>query len=237
MRKSLGRHEIATIQTTTIDKDVGLLRLTTLLAHSSGEWISSEWPVCAIADIASAQRIGAALTYARRYALFTLVGIAGEDDVDAPNLNATSGPADEEPPRSGHRSQSVGHSGIAARSHGGANVPIHSGSCALTSDESIILRDRLLSQLGAIDSSDEAAIWAHKNLSAKNRLTAEDARIVEEKFRTKLSAIGDWNVDKPSIASALCNVMPISPSTTEAEDIRERSNRLVNRLAMGRSAY
>src|SRR6516164_7166410 len=87
IRKSLGQHEIATIQTTAIDKETGLLRLTTVLAHSSGEWISSEWPVCPIADIASAQRMGAALTYARRYALFTLVGIAGEDDLDAPDLN------------------------------------------------------------------------------------------------------------------------------------------------------
>src|SRR6267143_4824577 len=95
VRKGLGRHEIATIQTTTIDKDAGLLRLTTVLAHSSGEWISSEWPVCAIADIASAQRMGAALTYARRYALFTLVGIAGEDDLDAPDLGAA--PAAELP--------------------------------------------------------------------------------------------------------------------------------------------
>ena len=81
VRKSLGRHEIATIQTTAIDKDAGLLRLTTVLAHSSGEWISSEWPVCQISDMASAQRMGAALTYARRYALFTLVGIAGEDEI------------------------------------------------------------------------------------------------------------------------------------------------------------
>src|SRR6059058_4841766 len=86
VRKGLGRHEIATIQSTEIDKEAGLLRLTTILAHSSGEWISSEWPVCQITDIASAQRMGAALTYARRYALFTLVGIAGEDDLDAPDL-------------------------------------------------------------------------------------------------------------------------------------------------------
>jgi len=86
VRKSLGRHEIATIQVTDIDKEAGLLRLTTVLAHSSGEWISSDWPVCQISDIASAQRVGAALTYARRYALFTLVGIAGEDDLDAPDL-------------------------------------------------------------------------------------------------------------------------------------------------------
>ena len=97
--KSLGRHEIATIQSTGIDKEAGLLRLTTILAHSSGEWISSEWPVCPISDIASAQRMGAALTYARRYALFTLVGIAGEDDLDAPDLGADPNPAAELPRR------------------------------------------------------------------------------------------------------------------------------------------
>jgi hypothetical protein len=95
VRKSLGRHEIATIQSTEIDKQAGLLRLTTILAHSSGEWVSSEWPVCQITDIASAQRMGAALTYARRYALFTLVGIAGEDDLDAPDLGADPSPAAE----------------------------------------------------------------------------------------------------------------------------------------------
>src|SRR3974377_504737 len=93
VRKSLGRHEIATIQTTDIAKEAGLLRLTTVLAHSSGEWISSEWPVCQISDIASAQRVGAALTYARRYALFALVGIAGEDDFDAPDLGGAPNPA------------------------------------------------------------------------------------------------------------------------------------------------
>src|SRR3954471_1980661 len=86
VRKSLGKQEIATVQTTTIDKETGLVRLTTLLAHSSGEWMSSEWPVCPISETASPQRMGAALTYARRYALFTLVGIAGEDDLDAPDL-------------------------------------------------------------------------------------------------------------------------------------------------------
>ena len=86
VRKSLGRHEIATVQTTAIDKEAGVVNLTTMLAHASGEWIASDWPVCPVADMASPQRMGAALTYARRYALFTLVGIAGEDDLDAPDL-------------------------------------------------------------------------------------------------------------------------------------------------------
>ena len=88
VRKSLGGQEIATVQTTSIDKETGWIRLTTVLAHSSGEWLSSEWPVCAISETAAPRRMGAALTYARRYALFTLVGIAGEDDLDAPDLGA-----------------------------------------------------------------------------------------------------------------------------------------------------
>ena len=86
VRKTLGQHEIATVQTTAIDQSAGTVNLTTVLAHASGEWIASDWPVCAVADTATPRRMGAALTYARRYALFTLVGIAGEDDVDAPDL-------------------------------------------------------------------------------------------------------------------------------------------------------
>jgi hypothetical protein len=88
VRKTLGQHEIATVQTTAIDQAVGIINLTTVLAHASGEWIASDWPVCAIAETERPHRMGAALTYARRYALFTLVGIAGEDDLDAPDLLA-----------------------------------------------------------------------------------------------------------------------------------------------------
>src|SRR5689334_6797579 len=76
VRKTLSQHQIAAIQTTAIDQAGGLVNLTTTLAHASGEWIASDWPVCPIADMASPRRMGAALTYARRYALFTLVGIA-----------------------------------------------------------------------------------------------------------------------------------------------------------------
>jgi hypothetical protein len=60
VRKALGGHEIATVQTTAIDKEAGLIRLTTTLAHSSGEWLSSEWPVCPIAETAAPRRMGAA---------------------------------------------------------------------------------------------------------------------------------------------------------------------------------
>src|SRR5215467_5805007 len=86
VRKTLGQHEIATLQITAIDQATGMVHLTTTLAHASGEWVASDWPVCPIAETANPQRMGAALTYARRYALFTLVGIAGEDDLDAADL-------------------------------------------------------------------------------------------------------------------------------------------------------
>src|SRR5215470_8252664 len=92
VRKTLSQHEIATVQTTSIDETGGIVRLTTVLAHASGEWIASDWPVCPISETAAPQRMGAALTYARRYALFTLVGIAGEDDLDAPGLIAPTTP-------------------------------------------------------------------------------------------------------------------------------------------------
>ena len=99
VRKNLGQHEIATIQTTRIDEATGQIRLTTLLVHASGEWISSDWPVCASGETAAPHRMGAALTYARRYALFTLVGIAGEDDLDAPDLEARPKAATDRPKR------------------------------------------------------------------------------------------------------------------------------------------
>src|SRR5215471_10462069 len=91
IRKTLGRHEIAAVQSTEIDREAGLIRLTTILAHASGEWLASDWPVCALADTAAPHRMGAALTYARRYSLFSLVGIAGEDDLVAPDLNVHPG--------------------------------------------------------------------------------------------------------------------------------------------------
>src|ERR1700740_2425948 len=92
VRKCLGQHEIAVMQTTAVDQ--GQITLTTLLVHASGEWVSSLWPVCPAGESAAHVK-GAALTYARRYALFTLVGIAGEDDLDAPDIPRKEQPGPE----------------------------------------------------------------------------------------------------------------------------------------------
>src|SRR6516225_1990456 len=196
IRKSLGRHQIATIQSTEIDKEAGLLRLITILAHSSGEWISSEWPVCPMADIASAQRMGAALTYARRYALFALVGIAGEDDLDAPHLGDDPTPSADLPrPGSKSNAQTGAVRGADSdRKHPEAAV----ARSVLGEQLSASLRESLIEQMAAINSSDEAATWAYRNLRAKNTLTAADAKIVEERFHARLSQISSFQPAKCS---------------------------------------
>jgi hypothetical protein len=190
IRKTLGRHEIATIQATDIDSQAGLLRLTTVLAHSSGEWICSDWPVCHISDIASVQRVGAALTYARRYALFALVGIAGEDDLDAPDLGA--GPNAGVGASPDHRKQSNGQAAAAQPvAPGDRKLSAPSARSVLGEQLSASLRESLIAQLAAINSPEEAAAWAHRNMPAKNTLMAADAKIVEEGFRARLSVIND----------------------------------------------
>jgi hypothetical protein len=192
VRKSLGKHEIATIQTTEIDRDAGLVRLTTVLAHKSGEWISSEWPICPISEMASAQRMGAALTYARRYALFTLVGIAGEDDLDAPDLGRAPNPGIEPTPRPGNGQQGKARATPDRRSeHGVPNPRVVAATSILPPAESAILRDRLLAQVATIDSSDAGVTWAYRAIGSKNTLTEADAQVVERRFQEKLSSIED----------------------------------------------
>jgi hypothetical protein len=117
------------VQTTAIDRAAGTVNLTTILAHASGEWIASDWPICAITETATPHRMGAALTYARRYALFTLVGIAGEDDLDAPDLGApTEQPSGtEKPDSSNQKARSNGAKGIAYPSSPRQKRPPRSG--------------------------------------------------------------------------------------------------------------
>ena len=198
VRKALGGHEIATVQATAIDKEAGLIRLTTTLAHSSGEWLSSEWPVCPIAETAAPRRMGAALTYARRYALFTLVGIAGEDDLDAPDLAEGAKPdavnkrgaADED--NGAARSQPAAAADLrppATSAARRAEKLVRPARTILAPDQSAELRERLLADIGQLQSADEAADWVHKNLAAKNTMIAADADAVEAAFRDRLAAI------------------------------------------------
>jgi len=148
VRKTLGQHEIATMQTTSIDQAAGIVNLTTVLAHSSGEWIASDWPVCGIAETATPHRMGAALTYARRYALFTLVGIAGEDDLDAPDLatptNRASGQVEPQAQADGRSNGGQQSQAPQAGLRRNAKTGSNSAKPILGPEASVELRDRLL---------------------------------------------------------------------------------------------
>jgi hypothetical protein len=186
VRKTLSQHEIATVQTTSLDQAAGIVNLTTVLAHASGEWIASDWPVCAIAETATPHRMGAALTYARRYALFTLVGIAGEDDIDAPDLTTppAQAPKIEKPPPSKKVQLNGGRSNFP---HGGGSKSVPRP--ILGAAPSAALRDRLVGELKDIASGDDAALWAHRILPDKNSLSDADARLLEDAFRAKMTAL------------------------------------------------
>jgi hypothetical protein len=185
VRKVLGKHEIATVQTTAIDREAGLIRLTTTLAHSSGEWVSSDWPVCPVAETAAPHKMGAALTYARRYALFTMVGIAGEDDLDAPDLpvvhlsGGTEGHADPKKMNGKPEARAVP---LTAQKESGSRRPVFKAPPPLAPDQSAEVRDRLLGEVAGLRSADAAAGWARDGITAKNSLTAADAKAVEEAF-------------------------------------------------------
>ncbi len=192
VRKALGKHEIAIVQTTGIDRDAGLLRLTTVLAHSSGEWVSSDWPVCAIGEIAAPHKMGAALTYARRYALFTLAGIAGEDDLDAPDQSLSV--SDARQPTLPNAARTNGSSrqrktvsASTMRTAAGPREP--SSSSGLSAGDLKVVREKLIEEVASLKSADDALAWAIRRIGAKNSLTAEDAASVEQAFQGRVRVL------------------------------------------------
>ncbi len=187
VRKTLSQHEIATVQTTEIDGSAGIVRLSTVLAHASGEWIASDWPVCAISETAAPHRMGAALTYARRYALFTLVGIAGEEDLDAPDLAGASTEAPKKFTASGNGSQEIRFARRPVRESNTSDSA--SPRLELSAALSASLKDELLRQIDRLGAADDATLWAQRNLAAKNKLSAAEARCVEEAFAARLASI------------------------------------------------
>jgi len=223
VRKTLGQYEIATVQTTAVDQAAGIINLTTVLAHSSGEWIASDWPVCAIADTATPHRMGAALTYARRYALFTLVGIAGEDDFDAPDLGGrTIDPAAAQRPAAtaiGRHNGGRRHGSQAASSKRGTGPDVRHPGRLLEPAASAALLQGMLVELEALISAEEASTWAHQVLGAKNSLTDADARQLEDAFQAKLPRLE--SAAGTSDAQSATSTRAADPPTSGGHHVRK----------------
>ena len=234
VRKTLGQYEIATVQTTAIDQAAGIVNLTTVLAHSSGEWIASDWLVCPIAETERPHRMGAALTYARRYALFTLVGIAGEDDLDAPDLIDPI----QQPETLRIEGNSVGNGGqVSSKPRAGrARVNKFNSSSpqsGLSTALSASLKAELVREIEGLVTADDAALWAQRRLPAKNQLSAADAQQVEEAFAAKLavaqaqSAKSDEVLSEPSLAEQTSAAAQIDKSVLvfpEPRRVRDRDH-------------
>jgi hypothetical protein len=154
--------------------------------------------------------MGAALTYARRYALFTLVGIAGEDDLDAPEaIRALNGGS----------SASIGSVG-STTSNGARPKPNGSRSSSppppppLPPADSRVLRDILVAELSRLTSTEGLTEWAHRRLPAKNTLQVEDAQTVERAFQACLDACpAGQPEDRP----------PPDPKTTQISGVNRAS--------------
>src|SRR3984893_9172650 len=184
IRKTLGSQQIAIAQTTNIDRAGGTVNLTTVLLHTSGEWISSDCPVCQLSETSAPRRMGAALPSARRYALFTIVGIAGEDDLDAPDLNG-------EPPK-GHKAAdadiALSTGPVSVRSshlQTGNGIKRPAGK-KLGFDESAAIAAQLIREIETLP-EDDLQPRAIGILKAKNRLSADDAKRVEDAFAARMA--------------------------------------------------
>jgi hypothetical protein len=168
--------------------------------------------------------MGAALTYARRYALFTLVGIAGEDDLDAPDLMA---PTDQtsSTPETTIRAKPNGRLNDGGQPASGRRFPVrHSGKEPLAlrqpvfaTEASAQLRDRLIAELNALTCDDDAALWALKSLPEKNKLVTADAQKVEQCFQAKLTHPGTGTGD-----SSGTNRVYAPPLRARRETIRDQ---------------
>jgi hypothetical protein len=190
----LGQQAIAVIQATEVDRESGTVLLTTTLAHGSGEWIAAKWPVCRVSDLSQPKLMGAALTYARRYSLFSLVGLAGEDDLDAVelppgqreahagqvvDLAALAGTHPLPSSRRDHRASVLRRSPARGRVQGIGAAPVNEGGLANP--------EGALRQV-----SDEAGLlrWAVAALPYRNTLTAEARSELDAAFLARAQAIG-----------------------------------------------
>jgi ERF superfamily len=174
-----------------------------------------------VAETANPQRMGSALTYARRYALFTLVGIAGEDDLDAPDLDAVCSPLPPVSPASaagrGTRTRNGPSSAPAQSGGNGAAVgAVVAGAGknepppVVDGEQSRKVRDRLLGALAGMTSADLTESWAREALTLKPRMTADHSAQVEDAFVERLAQL---------VGSAAIEPVNETPATTSGPTV------------------
>jgi hypothetical protein len=230
VRKTLGGQQIAVAQTTDIDRANGMVNLTTVLLHTSGEWISSDWPVCRTSEISAPRRMGAALTYARRYALFTMVGIAGEDDLDAPpDTTDDAKPVDCTP------AASPSPAPVRPSQSGTGDGTTPQISAKLSTEESAAITAQLIREIETLleDDLQQRAIGI---LKAKNHLSADDAKRVEEAFAARMVLQEALSKEMASDEAMTAASDPAQPQPTEASTGPAKPQRQKGRSSKAKAA-
>lgn len=161
VRPVLGKHGIAIMQITeTLD---AAIILHTRLVHTSGEWISSTYPV---SHIGKHQEMGAALTYAKRQALSAMVGVAGEEDDDGNEATKqTLQPATFTKP---------------------VKKP---NANEFDPEESAIVHDNMIEGLNECVSKEDLRAWAVKNAPLKANLIEDHKKSIDKAFQDAQTAI------------------------------------------------
>lgn len=151
VRGVLSKHGISVTQPTSFEDDC--LILYTRLA-CQGQWIMAAYPVCRLP--VKQQEMGSALTYSRRYSLFSMVGIAGEEDDDA---NAATVPAS------------------APKREKPATVEL------LSVADSARERDTLLASLTLCTSREGLLEWSNSTSKLRERMHRADVEVLQSAFK------------------------------------------------------
>ena len=167
IRKALSEEGLSFIQLTSAGEDRVILH--TRLLHVTGQWIEGTYPVT---KLAKAQEMGSALTYARRYALFALVGVAGEDDDDG--NRATHGDAKPAPQTIVQKAMAK----VSPKSEGG-----------LTAEESQKLANTLIHEFTNLYKKELLSKWNAANEERKAKLHPVDRTEVTEAFFAHLGTL------------------------------------------------
>ena len=210
IRPILGRHGLSLIQATRLDGQAGLVILETRIIHESGEWILADYPVAPLphGGASDPRELGAALTYARRQSLFSLIGIAPQTDPDgcigaglpAGDQDASRPIAGSQEPlgqlieeisvkRCAHDRHLTGDGTSTGKSwpaDGSFPKPLTPLDLARTSDDQL---DALSSELEGLSSLKDLRSWAMNRVKVTAGLLPQDRRRLNEAFLAKRQAV------------------------------------------------
>lgn len=159
VRPVFSKHGLSVVQATDYMPDTGVFVLVTRIIHKSGEWIESTYP---LPTGGKPQDVGSALTYARRYALFSLAGVAGTDEDDdgndAQNTTQARKPASRPAP------------------------PKVAVDPPFEEEESATVCKTMIGTLDVVDNIESLRNWAANNAAVKARMQAVHQGFVTEAF-------------------------------------------------------